>query len=79
MRDTGRTPSIVSAHGYRALSLGDVCRVLGISRRTAMTKLDAGTFPIPALPRRWRERYKFAPQQVDRYFARSVESARRVS
>lgn len=56
----------------KALTLVAVCDRLGISMRTAMRWLDAGTFPIPALPRPPRGRWKFSSVQVDAYFAQAA-------
>ena len=73
MRDPGRTPTVVDEFGF-TLSLTQVCRVLGMSRATAFRRLEAGTFPVPALPRRFHEPYRFAARHLDRYLARAMAS-----
>jgi excisionase family DNA binding protein len=69
MRLLSRTPSVVVTFGH-TLNLGDACKALGISRRTAARMLAAGTFPVPELPRVQRGRYRFSAIHVDRYLAR---------
>lgn len=76
MRLLPRTPTVVDGFGY-TLTLDQVCRVLSMSRSTAKRLLDAGTFPVPALPRKFHTKYRFAAAQVDRYLSRVDESARR--
>lgn len=71
MRDPGRTPSVADEFGH-TLSLDETCRVLGISRTTAKRRMDAGTFPIPALPRRFHEPYRFPARRIDQYLARGM-------
>jgi hypothetical protein len=62
----------------RAIGLQECCERLGISYRTGKRRLAAGSFPIPALPRRApREHHKFSTLEVDLYFAEaSVADAR---
>lgn len=82
MNTPTRTPSIVATHGH-TLSLDETARVLGLSRRSAMRQLRAGTFPVPALPRLGHARWRFAAVHIDRYLARATDGVtqgiRRVS
>jgi len=75
MNTPHRTPSVAELCGP-VLTLPELLAVLKMSRRTAMRRLDAGTFPIPALPRQGQSRYRFAALQVDRYLARAMEDPR---
>jgi predicted DNA-binding transcriptional regulator AlpA len=70
-----RTPTVADSYGP-VLTLAELLVVLRMSRTTAKRRMEAGTFPIPALPRRFHEPYRFAAIQVDRFLARAMESAR---
>jgi predicted DNA-binding transcriptional regulator AlpA len=69
-----RTPTVVEVYGL-VLTLPELLAVLKMSRTTAKRRLEAGTFPVPALPRHGQEPYRFAALQVDRYLARAMEGA----
>ena len=71
MRDPGRTPSVADDFGH-TLSLQEVLTVLKISRTTAKRRLESGTFPVPHLPRRGHEPYRFAARHIDHYLARAM-------
>lgn len=70
-----RTPSVADTMGH-TLTLSEVLAVLKMSRTTAKRRMEAGRFPIPALPRNGQEPYRFAATQVDRFLARAMDGAR---
>jgi hypothetical protein len=72
-----RTPTVVDTYGH-TLTLAELLGVLKMSRTAAKRRFEAGTFPIPALPRRagTTEPYRFAALQVDRYLARAMDGAK---
>ncbi|WP_291981993.1 hypothetical protein [Luteitalea sp.] len=65
------------------LTLEQLLSVLGMGRSTAKRRMQAGTFPIPALPRIGQQPYRFAAVRVRRYLERAehgvVFSVRRAS
>lgn len=53
-----------------AVGLVDCAALIGWSVRTAERALAEGTFPVPHLPRRRRQRgspYRFSSYEIDRY------------
>lgn len=50
-----------------AVGLKEASRRLGLSYGTARHKVLTGTFPVPALPRRGREPWRFSESDIDRY------------
>ena len=70
-----RTPTVADNYGP-VLTLEELLTVLKMSRTTAKRRMQAGTFPIPALPRDGQSRYRFAALQIDRYLARAMDGGR---
>lgn len=63
-----------------AVSLKEAARRCGWSYGTARHKVLTGTFPIPALPRRGREPWKFSEADIDRYLSSAAtDDARQAS
>ena len=71
MNVQGITPSVATLYGRPTLTLDQVAHALGVSRDTVERRLKADRFPIPALPRRGREPWRFSAHAVDRYLRRT--------
>lgn len=50
-----------------AVDLKEAARRLGMSYSTAKKKAMDGKFPIPALPRKGKEHWRFSERDIDRY------------
>lgn len=64
----------------KAVGLKVAAARLGLSYSHARHKVIDGTFPIPALPRRGQEWWKFSTKDIDRYLdGASTADARKAS
>lgn len=61
-----------------ALTLNEVCRRLGVSRRTAERLLAHGQFPVPALPRIGRSHWRFSSSDLNHFLLNASTADARV-